>query len=1290
MNYTMVSALNEGRSLRLDLAARCFKVIDGDEAGLDEDLVIRDVKDLSKDSVAARSFRATLERALGSVDMEYSWYKPLEGLITKMHESAAPELHEITMVFHREFGKKFGLSDSTPAFLKSDREFVKRVMFQKDPYLAATLFMFVDESLRQDPEFVLELLSHGIRGIFERLDSSFKATPDFYLRALEISPSFGSHVPKELLVDRDFVKSLLQICPFKIRDLGEDMQHDIELAMIALRANPKVFMSLCLSFRDNIDIATQAINAETSVYRYASDRLKHDRAFSMFACSKSWLVYSELPQEFKLDPEFLFQAITGCQSGYVLRYAPKELKENKDVMLQACRINGDCFRNLSEDLRDDRDLAFVSIQTKPQIFSEASLRLRADKELAIEAISKNSTDAFYVFKALDPSLKKDKEVVLCAFSICPRILSRGTTADPELKKDAEFLLSLIQINEMAYEFVDHDLACDEGFIKAAFRKNPNINRYASFDVDDKDFIKEVMDFDCVIVFCMIPAKYKADKEFILPYLKKHPDLYELIDDSLKQDVDLVLELIQIKPEIFRMLPESMKKDKRVIMHLLESCTPYNPIISSLLQSAKEHFNADEDVAKLIWLKQRSSFRLFNIKLLATSPSFIRFVLENRIDDVMNHLLLGGSNMYDELLSDKSLVLEIANVYPKIYLRLPLVTKQDPDVAVSCINQNGMLFSYAPESIRQRKDIAIIAIQRYPEAIRFAAGALKADKEIALHVVNQNGDLLHVLDDAMRDDIDVARAALFQNPDSFKHASIRLKTDKPFVIEALSRDARLVQFAPSFYNDRDIALLVVQSFGNQLSRFHPTIRADREVVLRALANNIEARHAMDPVLLQDPEIRMLILNAEAVAIGGRRMLLSEVPAPVQAELLADFAAAGEGTWQHLLTADMPAFIDSLTQAETGAATLAILEERKAGFHAVLAQLVTRITERQAYLGTPPADHPDQLDLFYDNICTYLSQIDAVLAEGADKRLERLQILDAAGVCGGGLLGHLEQLHARLCSDDADLSCAARLAKWRGIELRSFVDFMVSQIAQVPNVHDSNIITWQLRHFIGGQPIHQDHLAHPIDEFELLTRLYQQRNAAQMATSLVEQLKADDSLQESVLDYVENHMFEGAAPSEEVAVLLAEEVASMPPLFAQVQELRAALTVTSGAAGEPIDVKFYANIRLAPSAASLKTMIRQAHNIEISDELAALYFANKAAVLELSQVCIKLKQISGVSSLELFELDLAGVHARLEAYRPSRIKELSSERFLEAYRDEEGHFTQVGAALILQKCGLLKEV
>lgn len=85
------------------------------------------------------------------------------------------------------------------------------------------------------------------------------------------------------------------------------------------------------------------------------------------------------------------------------------------------------------------------------------------------------------------------------------------------------------------------------------------------------------------------------------------------------------------------------------------------------------------------------------------------------------------------------------------------------------------------------------------------------------------------------------------------ASDAEKADKAYVLSVLRSDGLALQFAPAFWNDKEVVTVAVEQDGHALHWASAALKSDKDVVLAAVHQKWAALTHVHPDLLLDIEI-----------------------------------------------------------------------------------------------------------------------------------------------------------------------------------------------------------------------------------------------------------------------------------------------------------------------------------------------------------------------------------------------------------------------------------------------------
>jgi hypothetical protein len=161
--------------------------------------------------------------------------------------------------------------------------------------------------------------------------------------------------------------------------------------------------------------------------------------------------------------------------------------------------------------------------------------------------------------------------------------------------------------------------------------------------------------------------------------------------------------------------------------------------------------------------------------------FVLYVLDRFVSD-------GGyppSNILPmvskELLNDKDIIIAATErLYCKPLRYASESLRDGKEIVIIAVNYNGCSLKYASKSIRDDKEIVLAAVQKSGWAIKYASEPLRDNKDMNIAAVQSDGMTLEILSKKMRSDEEIIMAAIFQNPMAIIHVSKKLRDDEYFL------------------------------------------------------------------------------------------------------------------------------------------------------------------------------------------------------------------------------------------------------------------------------------------------------------------------------------------------------------------------------------------------------------------------------------------------------------------------------------------------------------------------------
>jgi len=124
------------------------------------------------------------------------------------------------------------------------------------------------------------------------------------------------------------------------------------------------------------------------------------------------------------------------ENGLVLKYASKELANDRDVILKAVKKNGYALKYASEDMQNDEDVVLAAVETTGCALHYASKDVPNYRDIVLAAVKQDG----WALMLASEELRKDKEIVLAA------VKQKGDAlkyASKELQKDKEVVLAAL-------------------------------------------------------------------------------------------------------------------------------------------------------------------------------------------------------------------------------------------------------------------------------------------------------------------------------------------------------------------------------------------------------------------------------------------------------------------------------------------------------------------------------------------------------------------------------------------------------------------------------------------------------------------------------------------------------------------------------------------------------------------------------------------------------------------------------------------------------------------------------
>ncbi|KAF0974925.1 hypothetical protein FDP41_006030 [Naegleria fowleri] len=368
--------------------------------------------------------------------------------------------------------------------------------------------------------------------------------------------------PIEFMNDKQFVLNHIKKYGFGLKYTSPQLKEDRELVLQVVQLNGIELQYASYYARNDREVVLEAIKNEAFALDYASPSLQNDKVFMLevIRWNEKCLEYApyDLREE---DSEFLCEAIKQnkkalhCLS-WKLRQDEKFMlklikslfpefnlisidQANKEIMMKLVKEFGFLLKFASKELKNDRDIVLNAVKHDGWAFSYASHDLKSDREIAFQAVTKEPL----TLNGMPDELINDKELVLVAVNQDGWALEY---ASDELRNDRQVVLTAIRQTGLALQYADEMLKRDQEIVFEAVKQNNNAFRYASKEFfNDKEFLLKLAKLGCRNVFKYVPKEIVEDREFVLKVIKINSLAVIGPDDSpFRHNEEILLEAVR--------------------------------------------------------------------------------------------------------------------------------------------------------------------------------------------------------------------------------------------------------------------------------------------------------------------------------------------------------------------------------------------------------------------------------------------------------------------------------------------------------------------------------------------------------------------------------------------------------------------------------------------------------------------------------------------------------------------------------------------------------------------------
>lgn len=264
-----------------------------------------------------------------------------------------------------------------------------------------------------------------------------------------------------------------------------------------------------------------------------------------------------------------------------------------------------------------------------------------------------------------------------------------------LRNNKDVVIAAVKNREKAMMFVSEELKCNKDVIRSALVRRNTLRSEEG------------------IAFSFLPDKIKDSEIIVLMSIPMFGGAFQYISERLKKDEDFLVDAALVNIKILKYIDKKFLKDENFIQRILDNLKRY------ILSSKK-------DIAKF-----------FNVIILDN---------ENMIKEIIKKA--GYENFKyasARLKESRDYVLEIIPIVPKTYELIDSRFRDDKEVTLSAVRNDGMNLRLASWRLLEDKEIVIEAVKNNPHSLQFADDKLQDDEELLSYVTKDDSYYYNFLD-----------------------------------------------------------------------------------------------------------------------------------------------------------------------------------------------------------------------------------------------------------------------------------------------------------------------------------------------------------------------------------------------------------------------------------------------------------------------------------------------------------------------------------------------------------------
>lgn len=218
--------------------------------------------------------------------------------------------------------------------------------------------------------------------------------------------------------DKDVMLQVLQKDAIQWRYLPNNIKTDVDILLVTIETYPDALYETDPSVRDNYDIALALLERKMNIYRHLSDRLRSDKKLFGLPYQLDVTNFLHIGEEIGDDKDIVMNCLHnyGDNDKFVRWFylsISDCLKEDEDIIRLVLQINPGLMDIMPYEIQASKDFVLLAFnankekEKKVQCYHSIASELREDKNIVLEAIRCSSVSP----QSLTKQLRRDPDII---------------------------------------------------------------------------------------------------------------------------------------------------------------------------------------------------------------------------------------------------------------------------------------------------------------------------------------------------------------------------------------------------------------------------------------------------------------------------------------------------------------------------------------------------------------------------------------------------------------------------------------------------------------------------------------------------------------------------------------------------------------------------------------------------------------------------------------------------------------------------------------------------------------